>query len=57
MIGCSAEPVKRVGAVVAQREMVLGEALAQGILVRHHVTGLTREELPAYLTHRLRLAH
>jgi hypothetical protein len=57
MVGCSAEPVKRVGALVAQREMVLGEALAQHMVVRHHVTGVTREELPAYLTHRLRLAH
>jgi hypothetical protein len=36
--------------------MAVLESLAQRIVVRHHVTGLTREELPDYLTHRLRLA-
>ncbi|MGB5831589.1 MAG: AAA family ATPase, partial [Thiohalocapsa sp.] len=36
--------------------MAVHESLAQRIVVRHHLTGLTREELPAYLTHRLRLA-
>lgn len=33
--------------------MAVHESLAQRIVVRHHLTGLTREELPAYLTHRL----
>ena len=28
----------------------------QRIVVRYHLTGLTREELPEYLVHRLRLA-
>jgi len=32
------------------------EALSQRIVVRYHVTGLTREELPCYLAHLLRLA-
>ncbi len=36
--------------------MAVHESLAQRIVVRHHLTGLTREELPAYLIHRLRLA-
>jgi len=36
--------------------MAVHESLAQRIVVRHHLTGLTRDELPAYLTHRLRLA-
>jgi type II secretory pathway predicted ATPase ExeA len=36
--------------------MAVHESLAQRIVVRHHLTGLTREELPEYLTHRLRLA-
>ncbi len=36
--------------------MAVHESLAQRIVVRHHLTGLTREELPDYLTHRLRLA-
>jgi len=35
--------------------MAVHESLAQRIVVRHHLTGLTREELPEYLTHRLRL--
>jgi general secretion pathway protein A len=34
--------------------MAVHESLAQRIVVRHHLTGLTREELPEYLTHRLR---
>jgi type II secretory pathway predicted ATPase ExeA len=32
------------------------EALGQRIVVRYHVAGLTRDELPPYLTHLLRLA-
>jgi len=36
--------------------MAVHEALNQRIIVRHHLTGLTREELPAYLTHLLRRA-
>ena len=36
--------------------MAVHESLAQRIVVRHHLSGLTREELPHYLTHRLRLA-
>jgi len=36
--------------------MAVHESLAQRILVRHHLGGLTRAELPEYLTHRLRLA-
>ena len=36
--------------------MSVHEALAQRIVVRHHLTGLTRDELPAYLSHLLRLA-
>lgn len=32
------------------------ESLAQRIVVRYHLAGLARDELPAYLTHRLRLA-
>jgi type II secretory pathway predicted ATPase ExeA len=36
--------------------MAVHESLAQRIVVRHHLTGLTREELSEYLTHRLRLA-
>jgi len=35
--------------------MAVHESLAQRIVVRYHLAGLTREELPAYLTHRLRL--
>lgn len=34
----------------------VNEALAQRIVVRHHLSALGREELPAYLTHLLRLA-
>jgi len=36
--------------------MAVHEALSQRIVVRHHVGGLTRDELPAYLDHLLRLA-
>jgi len=36
--------------------MAVHESLEQRIVVRHHLSGLTREELPDYLTHRLRLA-
>jgi type II secretory pathway predicted ATPase ExeA len=36
--------------------MAVHESLAQRLVVRHHLTGLTREELPAYLTQRLQLA-
>ena len=36
--------------------MAVHESLAQRIVVRHHLAGLTRAEVPEYLTHRLRLA-
>jgi type II secretory pathway predicted ATPase ExeA len=36
--------------------MAVHEALAQRIVIRYHVTPLSREELPAYLAHRLQLA-
>lgn len=36
--------------------MAVHEALSQRIVVRHHMAGLTREELPGYLAHLLRLA-
>ena len=36
--------------------MAVHESLEQRIVVKHHLTGLTREELPEYLAHRLRLA-
>jgi len=36
--------------------MAVHESLNQRIVVRHHLRGLTRDELPQYLTHRLRLA-
>jgi general secretion pathway protein A len=36
--------------------MAVHEALAQRIVIRHHMAALTREELSAYLAHRLRLA-
>ena len=36
--------------------MAVHESLAQRIVVRHHLGGLTRDELPDYLTHRLSLA-
>jgi general secretion pathway protein A len=34
--------------------MAVHESLAQRIVVRHHLAGLSREEVPEYLTHRLR---
>jgi type II secretory pathway predicted ATPase ExeA len=36
--------------------MAVHEALNQRIIVRHHLAGLTREELPQYLAHLLRRA-
>ena len=36
--------------------MAVHESLDQRIVVRHHLTGLARDELPRYLEHRLRLA-
>lgn len=36
--------------------MAVHESLAQRIVVRYHLGGLTREELPAYLEHHLSLA-
>ncbi len=36
--------------------MAVHESLSQRIVVRYHLGGLTREELPGYLTHRLQLA-
>jgi general secretion pathway protein A len=36
--------------------MAVHEALGQRIVVRYHMAPLTRDELPAYLAHRLRLA-
>jgi type II secretory pathway predicted ATPase ExeA len=36
--------------------MAVHESLAQRIVVRYHLAGLARDELPAYLAHRLHLA-
>ncbi|MDD9962434.1 MAG: AAA family ATPase [Gammaproteobacteria bacterium] len=36
--------------------MAVHESLAQRLVVRHHLTGLERDEVDDYLTHRLRLA-
>jgi type II secretory pathway predicted ATPase ExeA len=36
--------------------MAVHESLAQRIVVRYHLGGLARDELPEYLDHRLRLA-
>ena len=36
--------------------MTVHESLDQRIVVRHHLPGLARDELPRYLAHRLRLA-
>lgn len=36
--------------------MAVHEALSQRVVVRHHLGGLARDELPAYLGHLLRLA-
>lgn len=47
-----------VGQVELRRRlsMAVHEALSQRIVVRHHLAGLGREELPVYLAHLLRLA-
>ena len=36
--------------------MAVHESFSQRLVVRHHLTGLAREKVDAYLTHRLRLA-
>ena len=36
--------------------MAVHESLNQRLVVRHHIGGIERDELDAYLTHRLRLA-
>ena len=36
--------------------MAVHESLSQRLVVRHHLPGLDRDEIDAYLTHRLRLA-
>ena len=36
--------------------MAVHESLAQRLVVRHHLNALDRDELDAYLSHRLRLA-
>jgi len=36
--------------------MAVHEALSQRIIVRHHMGGLTRDELPQYMSHLLRFA-
>jgi type II secretory pathway predicted ATPase ExeA len=36
--------------------MAVHESLAQRIVVRFHVGGLSRDEMPQYIDHRLRLA-
>ena len=36
--------------------MAVHESLSQRLVVRHHLTGLDRDELDHYLTHRLRPA-
>jgi general secretion pathway protein A len=47
-----------VGQAELRRRLSLAahEALSQRVVVRHHLAGLTREELPVYLAHLLRLA-
>jgi type II secretory pathway predicted ATPase ExeA len=47
-----------VGQAELRRRLSLSvhEALSQRIVVRYHLSGLTREELPLYLAHLLRLA-
>ena len=37
-------------------QMAVHETLDQRIVMRYHLRGLTREELPEYVTHRLRSA-
>lgn len=44
------------GELRRRMHMSVHEALAQRIVVQHHLTGLVREELPHYLSHLLRLA-
>ena len=36
--------------------MAVHESMQQRLIVRHHLRGLTREELDPYVVHRLRLA-
>jgi len=36
--------------------MAMHESLAQRLVVRHHLAGLDRDEVDAYVRHRLRLA-
>ncbi len=36
--------------------MAVHESLSQRLVVRHHLTGLARDEVDAYVKHRLRLA-
>ncbi len=47
-----------VGQAELRRRLSLSvhEPLAQRLVVRYHISGLSREELPAYLQHRLELA-
>lgn len=47
-----------IGQSELRRRLSMGvhEALSQRIVVRHHLTGLSRDELPLYLVHLLRLA-
>jgi general secretion pathway protein A len=47
-----------VGQAELRRRLSLSvhEPLAQRLVVRYHISGLSREELPAYLRHRLELA-
>src|SRR3990172_380521 len=47
-----------VGLTELRRRLTMAghESLTQRIVVRYHLSGLTREELPAYLSHRLQLA-
>ena len=47
-----------VGLTELRRRLAMSchESLAQRLVVRHHLAGLDREELHAYLAHRLRLA-
>ena len=40
----------------SQRTRVAAETLNQRIVTRYHMTGLARDELPNYLSHRLQLA-
>jgi len=51
-------PLLLVGLTELRRRlgMAVHESLAQRIVVRYHLGGLARDELPEYLEHRLRLA-